>query len=99
MKLLITPEARRDLESIGDWIAKDSPLRAVAFVEELELSCAEILLFPEKYPVAIRYEKMALRRKVHGNYLIFYRVVTDQVQIIHILHGARDYEGLLFPLA
>jgi toxin ParE1/3/4 len=39
-----------------------------------------------------------IRQKVHGNYLIFYRVVTDQVQIIHILHGARDDEGLLFPL-
>jgi toxin ParE1/3/4 len=98
MKLLITPEARRDLESIGDWIANDSPLRALTFVEELESACAEILLFPEKYPIAIRYEKIALRRKVHGNYLIFYRVVTDQVQIIHILHGARDYEGLLLPL-
>ncbi len=98
MKLFITPEARRDLELIGDWIANDSPLRAVSFVEELELSCAEILLFPEKYPIAIRYEKMALRRKVYGNYLIFYRVITDQVQIIHILHGAHDYEGMLFPL-
>ncbi len=98
MKLFITSEARRDLESIGDWIANDSPLRALTFVEELEVSCGEILLFPEKYPIAIRYEKMALRRKVHGNYLIFYRVVADQVQIIHVLRGARDYEGLLFPL-
>ncbi len=99
MKLFITSEARRDLESIGDWIANDSLLRAVTFVEEPEVSCGEILLFPEKYPIAIRYEKMALRRKVHGNYLIFYRVVMDQVQIIHILHGARDYDALLFPLA
>ena len=25
-----------------------------------------------------------------GNYLIFYRVVTDGVEIARILHGARD---------
>jgi plasmid stabilization system protein ParE len=34
---------------------------------------------------------------VFGAYLIFYRVEADRVSIIHILHGARDYEALLFP--
>jgi plasmid stabilization system protein ParE len=28
--------------------------------------------------------------------LIFYRVDADQVFIVHILHGAQDYESLLF---
>jgi len=29
--------------------------------------------------------------------LIFYRVGIDAIEVIHILHGARDYEPLLFP--
>jgi hypothetical protein len=34
---------------------------------------------------------------VHGHYLIFYRITTDAVEIIHVLHGARDFESVLFP--
>lgn len=93
MKLFFTPEARRDLVSIGDWIAESNQNRAISFVAELEISCAEISNYPEKYPIAPQFESRNLRRKVHGNYLIFYRVKTTQVEIIHILHGARDLSG------
>jgi plasmid stabilization system protein ParE len=34
---------------------------------------------------------------VHADYLIFYRVGAELVEVIHILHGAQDYEALLFP--
>jgi plasmid stabilization system protein ParE len=34
---------------------------------------------------------------VHADYLIFYRVGTELVEITHILNGAQDYETLLFP--
>jgi plasmid stabilization system protein ParE len=29
--------------------------------------------------------------------LIFYRIEADRVVIVHVLHGARDHESLLFP--
>ena len=32
-----------------------------------------------------------------GNYLIFYRINADAIDVIHILHGAMNYERLLFP--
>ncbi len=95
MRLLITAEARHDLIEIGEWIAQHNPKRAVSFVEELQSSCAEILNYPEKYPLVARYETRGLRRKVHGNYLIFYRSRPNQVEIIHILHGAKDSSDLL----
>jgi len=34
---------------------------------------------------------------VHGNYLIFYVVGRTEVRILRVLHGARDFEPLLFP--
>ena len=37
-----------------------------------------------------------LRRRVHGNYQIFYRVTDDLVFVVRVLHGARDYEALLW---
>ncbi|MBV9118553.1 MAG: type II toxin-antitoxin system RelE/ParE family toxin, partial [Acetobacteraceae bacterium] len=36
-------------------------------------------------------------RYLHRNYLIFYRIEADRVVIIRVLHGARDYESVLFP--
>jgi ParE toxin of type II toxin-antitoxin system, parDE len=32
-----------------------------------------------------------------GNYLIFYRIGLDHVEVLHVLHGAQDYEAILFP--
>ena len=43
-----------------------------------------------------RYESAGIRRRVYGNYLIFYRVNVSAVEVLHILHGARDYEQIIF---
>jgi len=46
---------------------------------------------------ASRYEHTNIRRVVHGNYLIFYRVNTESIEVIHILHGAMNFDAILFP--
>jgi len=33
---------------------------------------------------------------VHGNYLIFYHVDVHQIDVMRILHGAMDYEAILY---
>ena len=52
---------------------------------------------PEALPLVPLYETTGIRRRVYGNYLIFYRVGPKTIDVIHILHGAMDYERLLFP--
>jgi plasmid stabilization system protein ParE len=42
-----------------------------------------------------RYEAKGIRRRVYGNYLIFYRVTGEQVFVIRVLHAARDTDALL----
>lgn len=97
MQVVLTDEAVRDLEEIGDYIARDSPVRARTFVSELLAAALRIGDTPQGFLLVPRYERHGVRRLVHGAYLIFYRVEDDRVSIIHILHGARDYEALLFP--
>jgi toxin ParE1/3/4 len=99
MKLVISAEARADLGRIGDYIARDSRLRALSFVEELEGKCKAILARPLTYPLVPRHESSGIRRAVHGNYLIFYRVAPEAVAIVHVLCGAMNIEALLFPEA
>ncbi len=48
------------------------------------------------HPLVPRYERFGIRRCVHGDFLIFYRLQPVQIAVIHILQGARDIEALLF---
>ena len=97
MIVRITPAAEADLEVIGDWIAQDSPERALTFVEELREACLTLAEIPEGYALVPRYADAGIRRRVYGNYLIFYRILGGEIQVLHILHGAREYEAILFP--
>ncbi|MCP1470996.1 plasmid stabilization system protein ParE [Sphingobium sp. OAS761] len=97
MKVVLTAEALGDLERIGDYIAQDNPNRARSFVAELLAKARGLRDLPEGFPLVPRYAHLGIRRRVHGSYLIFYRIEAQQISILHILHGARDYEALLFP--
>jgi toxin ParE1/3/4 len=97
MKLVFTDEAIDDLRQISEWIAGDNPGRALSFVDELEDSCTRLVGMPRAYPLVPRHEASGVRRVPHGDYLIFYRITTDAVEIPHVLNGARDYEPILFP--
>lgn len=99
MIVYVTLAAEADLEGIGDYIAQDNPARAVSFVQELRDKCLSLGDTPLAFPLVPRYEAQAVRRRVHGNYLIFYRVEADRdrVVVLHVLHGAMDYAAILFP--
>ncbi|MDO5643358.1 MAG: type II toxin-antitoxin system RelE/ParE family toxin [Paracoccus sp. (in: a-proteobacteria)] len=97
MIVFLTAAAEADLESIGDYIARDNPARAASFVRELYQRCLDIADMPEAWPVVPRYEALGIRRRVHGRYLIFYRIGVDRITVLHILNGAMDIDAILFP--
>jgi toxin ParE1/3/4 len=96
VKVVITDTAIRDLIAIAEYIRPHNPQRASTFVDELLDQCEALAEFPTRHPLVPRYEHHGIRRCVHANYLIFYRVGSRQVEVIHILNGAQDYEALLF---
>ena len=93
MRVVITDVAKADLVEIGEFIRPHNP----TFVDELLDRCGTLADMPNAFPLVPRYERHGIRRCVHRDYLIFYRVIEDLIVVIHILHGARDYEVLLFP--
>mgnify|MGYP000131946776 FL=1 len=97
MIVVLTDAAMADLTHIGDYIANDNPERAIRFVRELLDRCRRLAEMPKAFPLVPRYEASGVRRYPYGHYLIFYRVGEDQVDILHILHGAQNYEAILFP--
>ncbi len=99
MIVYLTPDAEADLETIGDYIARDNPMRAITFIAELREKCLGLANMPLGFPLVRRYEQSGVRHRVHGNYQIFYRPVgnpVERIDILHILHGARDYMSILF---
>jgi toxin ParE1/3/4 len=95
--VVVSAEAESDLEQIATYIADRSTVAALDFVRELRGKCESLADAPRGYPLVPRYEHLGIRRRPFGNYLIFYRVGPGFIEVVHILHGARDYEPLLFP--
>jgi toxin ParE1/3/4 len=91
--LAFTPLARQDLEEIHDYIAADSPAAAARWIERLEGECQKLAAMPG---MGRRREELGrdLRSFAVGNYLIFYRDHPDRLEIVRVLHGARDIQSL-----
>jgi toxin ParE1/3/4 len=78
VKVIFAPAAKLDLFAIGEHIGPDNPKRAEIFVEELIDHCYTLADMRRRYPLVPRYEHWGIRRCVHGNYLIFYRLRADR---------------------
>lgn len=91
MRVRLADAALRDLTAIEDHVALDKPDAARRLVRTLFKRCETLAQNPRRYPAAGVAD---LRKRPEGAYLIFYRV-TDDVEIVRILHAARDWTHLL----
>ncbi len=83
-------EARNDLDEIWSFIAADSVEHADRLVTRLLDVCDSTLAtFPESGRPRPELD-VALRSLSVGDYVVFYRFTEDAVQVVRILHGARD---------
>lgn len=94
-KVRLSTEAIQDIAAIGDEISQYSPRRAAKFTDDIGVEFDLLREMPERFSKVRRHEN--LRRNVFGKYLIFYLVSETAVDIVHIIHGAMDYEAILFP--
>jgi len=87
--------AVRDLGEVYELIAEDSPESAARLLDEVE-KAIDLLL---ENPGAGRLCRFRSRRtrgircwapREFPNYLIFYRMVEGDLEVIRFLHGARD---------
>jgi toxin ParE1/3/4 len=96
VEIEIKDAARMDLREIAIYIARDNPDRSESFVEELLVRIETIGERPLSFPERNDWGE-GIRRALHGRYLILFRVRDDRVEILRILHGARDIDSLLEP--
>ncbi len=94
-RILKRPQARIDLIEHATHIGEDSRLAADRFIESAENAFQKLLQFPHLgSPRELRDPDYSGLRMwpIPGfrNHLIFYRPTEDGVEIIRVLHAARD---------
>ncbi|MTI49899.1 MAG: type II toxin-antitoxin system RelE/ParE family toxin [Firmicutes bacterium] len=90
------PIAERDLTEIIEYIQLDDPIAAIKFLDKIDSSISKLEEFPfiGKIPKDSRLEYLSYRILIIGNYLVFYVVQENTVEIRRILHGKRKYDFL-----
>jgi toxin ParE1/3/4 len=78
-----------DLDAIFDDIAEDNPHRAVSFIDEVIDHFDAIAERPFSFPAR---DDLApgLRAGLYRPYLILFRIAGGKVEIVRVIHGARD---------
>ena len=76
------------MKDARDWYATQSPGLEIAFAESVDHVFERIAAMPQMYAVAFRdVRRGTLRRFPH---LTYYRVLSDRIEVIAVLHGSRD---------
>jgi toxin ParE1/3/4 len=91
-RLRITPRASMDLIEIWNYIADDSADNADSFVDYLQ----EVMQRLSRNPrMGRRRDELSpgIRSFPIQRYLIFYREHSGALEIVRVLHGARDVDG------
>ncbi len=90
----VTPRASRDIEAIADYLATRSSLsRSEQFLNGIDSTLQRIAQFPqigrkrdELYP--------GLRSLPYEQYLIFYRLLNDDIEVLRVVSGYQDLLAL-----
>ena len=98
MMFRFTQGAKQDFIEISAYIAQDNPKAAESVQDAILETCQLLSESPEigRHPdYIINPEIHFFRVKQYESYLIFYRKVTKGIEIVSIIHGARDLPDLL----
>jgi toxin ParE1/3/4 len=93
LRIRIKPRASADLTEIWSYIADDSVANADAFIDKLNDA---IQLLARQPGAGRQREELApgIQSFPFGRYIIFYRADTSEIEIVRVLHGARDIENI-----
>jgi plasmid stabilization system protein ParE len=87
--------AGNDLQEIEDFIARDSVLHAITFVDRIVESAETLLNTPQIGRIVPEFNRADLRELIFRGYRIVYLLQDNEVLILRVVHGARDLSALV----
>ena len=82
--------AAADLESIVEHIYRDSEFYAAAVARELVAAARSLATLSERGRVVSEYGDAGIRELIVRRYRLIYRVASGRVEVVRIIHGARQ---------
>ena len=99
LPLKIFPLAQADMRNIIEYISVELSNRKAAadLIDDFENAFDNIRLFPECCPrVDNEYvNDKSLRKLIVKNYIAFYRLKNNEIQVIRVLYGLQNYAEIL----
>lgn len=95
--VILYPTAKQDLLEIIDYLNTLSPETALRYYDLLTEEISSLSHMPERcpHPKDLALAAKGYRYLIIKDYLVFYVVSGNSVQIRRILYGRRDYRSLL----
>ncbi len=84
-----SPEAIEDIESIADYIGRDSQWYAKTVTTRIIEAAETIPAFPEIGRIVPEIGKTSIRELFAYSYRIIYRIEPEQILIAAVIHGSR----------
>ena len=99
MKIILSPEAVADLDEIHTYIHGFNPdaarrLLDAAFETFDLLARAPEIGQPRSFSNPRLHDMRSFIIRQFRNYVVFYRVTSERMEIVRVLHGARDMAAL-----
>ena len=99
LKIYILPLAETDLSEIGDYFDERSETLSQRFYERFWDTANTLASSPElgercQFRNPQTKEMRVWQVSDFSNYLIFYRIQNSTLQILRVIHGARDYAAI-----
>ena len=85
-----TETAQDHLDAIYAYIAQDSPEYALRMIDRLTRRSQQIAESPFSGRRVPEYDMDQIREVIEGSYRIIYHIKPNQVDVIAVLHGARN---------
>lgn len=94
-RVIWSPQALADLEAIGDYLAREAPAYAQAFVDGAFDAVKQLELFPRSGRAVPEIGDDDLREILYRGYRIFHIVSEGsegvEVDILSVLHSTRQF--------
>ncbi len=87
-----TPEARRTLSEVIEFIAQESIEGAQQVLEQALSAASSLETLAERGRVVPELGEPQIREIFVHRYRLMYRVADDLVAVLAFIHGARDFE-------
>lgn len=93
-RVVWSPRALDDIDSIASYISRDSTIHASAVVAKIIRATRTLRQFPFAGRVVPEFEDEDLRERFVYSYRIIYRVHAKTVTIAAVIHGKRMLESV-----